>query len=1461
MSDSGQRITTLPIQPAPPAAADKPNPARSVEEFVGGAMAVVSAPIDALNLGVAKATLAFVQMLPKFPAARLFGDIVFGWPHAHSHPPNLIPPAPPIPLPSFGPVICAGALSVLINGLPAARTGDLGFGVWCGGFFPIFEVQTGSSHVFIGGARPARMLIDFTRHCMPGSSGFNKLGAAMMAFSAGMGALGVASSLIDKAHAEEEAEEAPTEEMAMAAAAQAAAMGLGAAVGAAQTAADLAAAALGMMIGKDPAIPPGIPLGNFITGSPNVLIGGFPMPGWMMTLRGLGKLLKGVTRGLQRLLPEGGRLRNSLCAVTGHPVDVASGRVFTSQTDFKLPGRIPIEFIRAYDTSAVDYQGPLGPGWIHSYDIHLWEDDAQGLVILRNEEARVVGFEPVEVGEKSFNPLEKLWLERHGEKVYAVRDNEGLRYKFSSVSQPGPAIAESRVGDAEINALRLTEIEDRNGNRITLNYEQGRLSYIDDSAGRRLNYVYITLNNGAERLAGINRELDAKSSRNSRIVNYSYDADGRLINATDRGFVPWRYSYDRDLLIRETNRNGLSFHFEYEGEGADARCVRTWGDRGIYERRLTYDIEARMTLVENSLGYKTVYRFNKFDQPVTIIDALGGAKHYGYGLNGELLSETDEIGRATRYSYDGNGNCISVTNPDQTTRRFEYSTEDLPEKLIDEMGAESRREYDDRGNIIATVDAMGNRCEYRYNQFGDLEQEADALGGVTKFKWNERSQLTELTTPSGNAINLRYDERGRPVGITDPLGHTTHYTYDATDRIAQVERPDGARHRYQYDPEGNLTNFIDANRAETRFRSVDYNRLGERIDALGHSQRFIYDTEANLIEVRNERGEAYRFIYDALDRVSREVGFDDLAWEYVYDPAGQLIRRADPAGRMTNFIFDLQGRVIERRRSDGTAISFAYDPAGRLIKATAPGSELVFKHDVLGRIILESQNGQVIEHKYDALGRRFERRSPLGQTVEFTFDADHQLSHLKTPYGSIEFEYDRAGRMAKRHLPGELEEAFKYDRCGRLIEQSLHQASHSFFHRGYKYDAEGNLVELNDSNNGINRFAYDPVERLREVAHPEKKAEQFFYDSTGNLRRRGDRAFSYGQPDRLTGTDDATLIYNEVGSLIEKRRAGSVIHYEYDPDNRLIAIEDKEGGRIEFVYDAFGRRIAKKTKDGATGFLWDGDVLLAERQNDRFNEYIFDLDGYEPLCRLDAAGFETYCNDQLGTPRELTDKTGQIVWSTDYDVYGRLKQSNRGRFKSQIRFQGQYEDDETGLYYNFYRYYDPEIGRFINQDPIGPSGGLNPYEYTQNPVTWVDPLGLAGEPVVGSRDPQVFVPDLSHVTGKGAAARNRAIRAAIAEDLTNLKLTAIPQYSPFIRTGIASQKHMQTQIGKRSFSSRRDLVDTIVHEELHLRWFKRGILSSHHPREESFHSSRFYQIVARYMRLWERSRQTRQTDC
>src|SRR5262245_8329337 len=455
--DNLKRVTRLPTRAPSESEQRPPNPARDVQNFVGNAMSVVSKPMDMLNLGAAQATNWLANALPSFPAARLLCDLVLGWPHSHPHPPTF-----GFPLPSIGMVILAGSRNVLINGSPAARSGDVGFGAWCGGYYPLFEVFTGSSNVFIGGARASRQFIDFTMHCLPFFGKLKKMDVAFTAlgagFSAVMGAVGVAAAQTDQSNSLALAESADSESEAIAAAADAQAAGIEAAMTAQQTAADIAAMALSMAMGIDPGVTPFTCWGNFITGSPNVLIGGLPMPGWMALMKGLGQLLKRTARWLQTKVPPGSLRSRALCLITGHPVDISSGRVFTTQTDFELPGRIPIEFTRTYDSSAVDYESSLGRGWMHPYDVHLWEDDEQGMVILRTEEGVLLGFDPIEIGEKAFNPLERQWLERLDDKAYVVRDGDGLRYKFVSVKERDSVIevVDDPEGKSEAKALRLS---------------------------------------------------------------------------------------------------------------------------------------------------------------------------------------------------------------------------------------------------------------------------------------------------------------------------------------------------------------------------------------------------------------------------------------------------------------------------------------------------------------------------------------------------------------------------------------------------------------------------------------------------------------------------------------------------------------------------------------------------------------------------------------------------------------------------------------------------------------------------------------------------------------------------------------------------------------------------------------------------------------------------------------------
>jgi uncharacterized Zn-binding protein involved in type VI secretion len=267
---------------------------------IGSVVGLPGKAVDLLNTGFATATNAIAQALPSFPAATMF-SIAVGIPHAHpAHPPSGPPPVPPTPLPPIGPVMLGNSVQVLINGKPAARCGDLGFNPTCCGLPPMFEIFTGSSKVFIGGARAARVM-DVTYHCKPVPPAGASSRGTVAAMKASMKAAMVAATIAQKALGAMQIAGVVAQAAAMAGdvveavdsddAAMSAALGLNVAMTAAQMAADAVAMAAGNAMGKDPCVPPGT-LGAIVQGSPNVLIGGFPMPSWMAIAKGLMKLVK-----------------------------------------------------------------------------------------------------------------------------------------------------------------------------------------------------------------------------------------------------------------------------------------------------------------------------------------------------------------------------------------------------------------------------------------------------------------------------------------------------------------------------------------------------------------------------------------------------------------------------------------------------------------------------------------------------------------------------------------------------------------------------------------------------------------------------------------------------------------------------------------------------------------------------------------------------------------------------------------------------------------------------------------------------------------------------------------------------------------------------------------------------------------------------------------------------------------
>ncbi|TDV58743.1 RHS repeat-associated protein [Pseudomonas sp. LP_7_YM] len=218
--------------------------------------------------------------------------------------------------------------------------------------------------------------------------------------------------------------------------------------------------------------------------------------------------------------------------------------------------------------------------------------------------------------------------------------------------------------------------------------------------------------------------------------------------------------------------------------------------------------------------------------------------------------------------------------------------------------------------------------------------------------------------------------------------------------------------------------------------------------------------------------------------------------------------------------------------------------------------------------------------------------------------------------------------------------------------------------------------------------------------------------------------------------------------------------FSYDCENRLVKAETLVNGKRHSIgtyrYDSLGRRIAKTSEINGqtehTNFLWQGLRMLREEAPGQSSLYIYEPGSYAPLARVDQQEGETeqklyyFHTDQIGTPLEMTDAGGQIVWQATYKAWGEVETLTVSDIEQNLRFQGQYFDDETGLHYNTFRYYDPQVGRFITQDLIGLLGGPNLYQFGANPLAWLDPLGLACSSVLDR-----VVGDANKVASPGGA--------------------------------------------------------------------------------------------------------------
>ena len=379
---------------------------------------------------------------------------------------------------------------------------------------------------------------------------------------------------------------------------------------------------------------------------------------------------------------------------------------------------------------------------------------------------------------------------------------------------------------------------------------------------------------------------------------------------------------------------------------------------------------------------------------------------------------------------------------------------------------------------------------------------------------------------------------------------------------------------------------------------------------------------------------------------------------------------------------------------------------------------------------------------YDTASNRTSFTAPDNSTVIYGYDTLNRLTNLTdSATGQFTFGYDILSRRTSLNRPNGVNTSYSYDSLSRLLSV-LHQAGTvTLDGASYGYDNAGNRTsKTNQLNNFTENYTYDPIYQLTQVTQGLTTTESYSYDAVGNrLSSQGMSPYAYNSSNELTSTPSATFTYDANGNTSTKTNASGTTQYSWDFNNRLSSVALPGSGRtVSFRYDPFGRRIQKSGASGTVNYLYDGETTVGEvdASGNLVAHYTQGAGIDEPLSALRSGAIAFYEADGLGSLTSLSSVTGAISNSYTYDTFG--NGTLTGSFVNPYRYTGRDYDPETGLQYSRARYYHPQIGRFISEDPIQFRGGRNFYRYVRNnPVRRTDPTGRIhqawGEPPFDGR--------------------------------------------------------------------------------------------------------------------------------
>ncbi|HEX6041486.1 RHS repeat-associated core domain-containing protein [Longimicrobium sp.] len=878
---------------------------------------------------------------------------------------------------------------------------------------------------------------------------------------------------------------------------------------------------------------------------------------------------------------------------------------------------------------------------------------------------------------------------------------------------------------------RLEGISDIINQRANLAYYPGGyLESITDPFGRKATIGYANVAWGRVFAADGSRQLEMSYDTRNRLTGW-YDARNGY---TDVTYDP--ASGKRSRVEGPPTSDGVTSGRQtvlVRSREATLLPLAGTGTAATPARRVTADSVA--TVAINPLGQATRVMVDPFGLATRIAMPLDTTR-ITRNARGQITSASDGKGNSRSYTYSSS---------------FPYRTTG-----VSMQGPDGSMSYDLSYGVFGSVSRL------RVNPNGltaavTYDFVLDSVGRATTVKRN------------GTVVETATFEGPRVLTRTDAGGHTSTYTYQsaAPNNLSSVTSG-GVTTQYRYDALGRSVQRVTAGAASDSVGFDLLNRVTYRRDPAGGVTRTGFaGNGVDVSEIIDPLNQRYGWVHDAAGAVLHQIDPAGDSVSAAYFPATGLLRSLTTRRNQgVSFTYDAEGRV-RTRTADGATTTWSYDPARRWEAVETPASRDTLRYDSRGKITesVTWRDGR----RYGIRRTYTDRNLPDSVVVAgpwgtrgyvYTYDAYGRLDGLRDYAGKWTRMYlNDEGMMDSVRLPtaGNMRLSFSVSPRHQLLSVKGPVAlSHE-----YRYTGRG-LLRV-DSTQNVNyplrwhAYAYDALDRLSSwtfhmyVVRPcigrdcaptlkDSVAQQatFLWDSVGNPR-----GATLGAGNRLRSYAGFSMDYDADGNLVRKYNAsGWDQALTWNSLGQLTGVSRTGAASVTYAYDGFGRRV--KRTDASTGavthFIYDGDDLALEVDGagNLVREYTYYPGTDRPHSMrqwANGAGGAVYyyVTQEPGHVQALVSATDTLVNQYRYTPFGMaLNGVPAPGTPNPLQFMARELDAGTGLYYVRNRWYDPQVGRFVSEDPIWLAAGLNPYTFVENRPTMLrDPSGLSSGCVYG----------------------------------------------------------------------------------------------------------------------------------